>query len=148
VITHEIEILLFLLIALAAVGVVSKRSKIPPAILLVLTGVALALIPGLPIIRLAPELVLLLVLPPLIYSSAVAMSWKEFRFNLRPISLLAIGCVLFTTVAAAPGFFLACRLRAGRDCFTARCRGALVGRAQDGAAAANPRDSGRRGTRE
>jgi O-antigen ligase len=83
VITHEIEILLFLLIALAAVGVVSKRSKIPPAILLVLTGVALALIPGLPIIRLAPELVLLLVLPPLIYSSAVAMSWKEFRFNLR-----------------------------------------------------------------
>jgi CPA1 family monovalent cation:H+ antiporter len=45
--------------------------------------------------------VLLLVLPPLIYSSAVAMSWGEFRFNLRPISLLAIGCVAFTTVAAA-----------------------------------------------
>jgi CPA1 family monovalent cation:H+ antiporter len=52
-------------------------------------------------VRLAPELVLLLVLPPLIYSSAVAMSWREFRFNLRPISLLAIGCVVFTTVAAA-----------------------------------------------
>ena len=50
-ITHEIEILLFLLIALAAVGVVSKRSKIPPAILLVLTGVALALIPGLSLIH-------------------------------------------------------------------------------------------------
>jgi CPA1 family monovalent cation:H+ antiporter len=45
--------------------------------------------------------VLLLVLPPLIYSSAVAMSWREFRFSLRPISLLAIGCVVFTTVAAA-----------------------------------------------
>jgi monovalent cation/hydrogen antiporter len=101
VITREIEILLFLLIALVAVGIASRRSRIPPAILLVLTGVALALIPGLPIIRLAPELVLLLVLPPLIYSSAVAMSWKEFRFNLRPISLLAIGCVVFTTVAAA-----------------------------------------------
>ncbi|MGA2562916.1 MAG: Na+/H+ antiporter [Steroidobacteraceae bacterium] len=99
--TREIEILLFLLIALVAVGIASRRSRIPPAILLVLTGVALALIPGLPIIRLAPELVLLLVLPPLIYSSAVAMSWKEFRFNLRPISLLAIGCVVFTTVAAA-----------------------------------------------
>jgi Na+/H+ antiporter len=40
-------------------------------------------------------------LPPIIYSSAVAMSWREFRFNLRPISLLAIGCVVFTTVAAA-----------------------------------------------
>jgi monovalent cation/hydrogen antiporter len=101
VITREIEILLFLLIALAAVAIVSKRSGIPPAILLVLTGVALALIPGLPTVRLAPELVLLLVLPPLLYSSAVAMSWREFCFNLRPISLLAIGCVVFTTIAAA-----------------------------------------------
>ncbi len=100
-IIHEIQILLLLLIAIAAVGVVAKRSNIPPAILLVLTGVVLALVPGLPAVRLAPELVLLLVLPPLIYSSAVAMSWREFRFNLRPISLLAIGCVVFTTVAAA-----------------------------------------------
>jgi monovalent cation/hydrogen antiporter len=100
-ITREIEILLVLLIAIAAVGVVAKRSNIPPAILLVLTGVVLALVPGLPAVRLAPELVLLLVLPPLIYSSAVAMSWREFHFNLRPISLLAIGCVVFTTVAAA-----------------------------------------------
>ena len=100
-ITREIQIVLFLLIAIAAVGVVAKRASIPPAILLVLTGVVLALVPGLPAVRLAPELVLLLVLPPLIYSSAVAMSWREFRFNLRPISLLAIGCVVFTTVAAA-----------------------------------------------
>jgi monovalent cation/hydrogen antiporter len=100
-IVREIETLLLLLIAIAAVGVAAKRSNIPPAILLVLTGVGLALVPGLPAVRLAPELVLLLVLPPLIYSSAVAMSWQEFRFNLRPISLLAIGCVVFTTVAAA-----------------------------------------------
>src|SRR6202043_1485308 len=97
----QIQILLFLLIAVAAVAVVAKRSNIPPAILLVLTGVVLALVPGLPAVRLAPELVLLLVLPPLIYSSAVAMSWSEFRFNLRPISLLAVGCVAFTTVATA-----------------------------------------------
>src|SRR6202021_830743 len=60
-----------------------------------------ALVPGLPAVRLAPELVLLLVLPPLIYSSAVAMSWREFHFSLRPISLLAVGCVLFTTMATA-----------------------------------------------
>jgi CPA1 family monovalent cation:H+ antiporter len=44
---------------------------------------------------------LLLVLPPIIYAAAVAMSWREFRFNLRPISLLAIGCVLFTTLMIA-----------------------------------------------
>ncbi len=86
---------------MAAVGVVASRSRIPAAILLTIAGVLLALLPGLPAVRLPPELVLLLVLPPLIYSSAVAMSWREFRFNLRPISLLAVGCVGFTTVAAA-----------------------------------------------
>jgi monovalent cation/hydrogen antiporter len=95
------EILVLLLIVIAAVAFVSARLKIPSAILLVLTGVALALIPGLPMVELAPEFVLLLVLPPVIYSSAVAMSWQEFRFNLRPITLLAVGCVLFTTLATA-----------------------------------------------
>jgi Na+/H+ antiporter len=100
-IIREIQILVLLLIVIAAVGVAAKRANLPPAILLVLTGVVLALVPGLPAVRLAPEIVLLLVLPPLIYASAVAMSWRDFRFNLRPISLLAIGCVAFTTVAAA-----------------------------------------------
>src|SRR6202163_1195760 len=90
-----------LVLLLAAVAMVAARREIPQAILLVLTGVVLALIPGLPTVELAPELVLLLVLPPVIYSSAVAMSWREFRFNLRPISLLAVGCVVFTTVAVA-----------------------------------------------
>jgi Na+/H+ antiporter len=97
----EIRVLVLLLAVAAAVGVVARRLKVPPAILLVLTGVALALIPGLPAVRLAPELVLLLVLPPVVYASAVAMSWREFRFNLRAISLLAVGCVAFTTTAAA-----------------------------------------------
>src|SRR5712675_2087893 len=50
---------------------------------------------------LAPELVLLVILPPLIYSAGVSMSWREFRFNLRPIALLAFGCVVFTTCAVA-----------------------------------------------
>ena len=96
-----IQILVLLLAVVAAVAVLAARLKIPPAILLVLTGVVLALVPGLPALALAPELVLLLVLPPVIYASAVAMSWREFRFNLRPISLLAVGCVVFTTIAVA-----------------------------------------------
>ncbi len=96
-----IQILVLLLIVISAVAVASARLNIPPSILLVITGVMLALVPGLPTVRLAPEFVLLIVLPPLVYSSAVAMSWREFQFNLRPISLLAVGCVLFTTVAAA-----------------------------------------------
>jgi Na+/H+ antiporter len=98
---RTIQILVLLLIVIAAVGVGAIRLKIPAAILLVLAGIALALIPGLPDVRLAPEVVLLLVLPPIIYTSAVSMSWREFHANLRPISLLAIGCVVFTTVAAA-----------------------------------------------
>ena len=96
-----IGILVFLPIVIVAVSVLAERLRTPPAILLVLAGVALALIPGLPTVKLAPEFVLLFVLPPVIYSSAVAMSWREFRFNLRPISLLAVGCVSFTTIAAA-----------------------------------------------
>jgi monovalent cation/hydrogen antiporter len=97
----KIEMLVALLVVIAAIAVLARRLKIPPAILLVLTGVALALLPGLPRVSFAPDFVLLLVLPPIIYSSAVAMSWREFRFNLRPITMLAVGGVVFTTIAAA-----------------------------------------------
>jgi monovalent cation/hydrogen antiporter len=100
-ITETFQILILLLAVISAVGLVAKRLQIPPAILLVITGVGLALIPGLPTLQLAPDLVLVLVLPPIIYWDAVKMSWKEFRFNLRAITLLAIGCVVFTTVAVA-----------------------------------------------
>jgi monovalent cation/hydrogen antiporter len=96
-----IQTLILLLAVAAAVALAATRLKIPAAILMVLAGVGIALVPGLPAVELAPELVLLLILPPIIYSSAVAMSWREFRFNLRPIALLAIGCVVFTTVVVA-----------------------------------------------
>src|SRR3984885_3893851 len=98
---EKIEVLIALMAVGGAIALLARRLQLPPAILLVLTGVVLALIPGLPRLSIAPEFVLLLVLPPIIYSSAVAMSWREFRFNLRPISLLAVGCVVFTTLAAA-----------------------------------------------
>jgi CPA1 family monovalent cation:H+ antiporter len=100
-VTQTFQILILLLAVISVVGLVAKRLKIPPAILLVITGIGLALIPDLPTLQLAPDLVLVLVLPPIIYWDAVKMSWKEFRFNLRPITLLAIGCVVFTTVAVA-----------------------------------------------
>ena len=99
--TETFQILILLLAVISAVGLIAKRLRIPPAILLVITGVGLALIPDLPTLELAPDLVLVLVLPPIIYWDAVKMSWKEFRFNLRPITLLAVGCVVFTTVAVA-----------------------------------------------
>ena len=90
-----------MLAVLAAVAVAAKRLNIAPSILLVVAGIGMALIPGLPKVELAPEFVLLVILPPLIYSAGVAMSWREFRFNLRPIALLAFGCVVFTTCAVA-----------------------------------------------
>src|SRR5215213_3916551 len=99
--TATIQTLLLLLAVLVAVAVAARRLDTAPSILLVIAGVGLALTPGLPRIELAPELVLLGILPPLIYSAGVAMSWREFRFNLRPITLLAFGCVVFTTCAVA-----------------------------------------------
>ncbi len=99
--TAIVQTVLFMLAVLAAVAVAARRLNISPSILLVVAGIGMALIPGLPKVELAPELVLLVILPPLIYSAGVAMSWREFRFNLRPIALLAFGCVLFTTCAIA-----------------------------------------------
>src|SRR5215831_15761874 len=99
--TATIQILLVLLAVLVAAALIARRLNTAPSIVLVLAGVALALVPGLPPIEIAPELVLLVILPPLIYSAGVSMSWREFRFNLRPITLLAFGCVVFTTCAVA-----------------------------------------------
>jgi CPA1 family monovalent cation:H+ antiporter len=99
--TATIQTILFLLAVLVVVAVVARRLKTAPSVLLVVAGIVVALIPGLPRIELAPELVLLGILPPLIYSAGVAMSWREFRFNLRPITLLAFGCIIFTSCAVA-----------------------------------------------
>src|SRR4029453_3035262 len=99
--TETIQILLVLLAVLVAAALIARRLNTAPSIVLVLAGVALALVPGLPRIELAPEFVLLVILPPLIYSAGVAMRRRRVRFNLRPISLLAFGCVVFTTCAVA-----------------------------------------------
>jgi Na+/H+ antiporter len=98
---ETIQTFLLLIAVLAAVAVIARRLDLAPSILLVIAGLLLALVPGLPRIELAPELVLLGILPPLIYSAGVSMSWREFRFNLRPIALLAFGAVIFTTCAVA-----------------------------------------------
>ncbi|HKN10847.1 MAG TPA: Na+/H+ antiporter [Pseudomonadota bacterium] len=94
-------ILVFILLTVAVVAILANRTRIPAAILLVLMGLVLSVTPGLPPVELAPELVLLLVVPPLIYSAGVAMSWREFRYNIRSITLLAFGGVVFTTIAVA-----------------------------------------------
>jgi monovalent cation/hydrogen antiporter len=97
----KFQIFLILLAVLAGTALLARRINVAPAILLLLAGVALAFVPGMPSLELPPELVLLVVLPPLIYSASVAMSWREFRYNLRPIILLSVGCVIFTAFAVA-----------------------------------------------
>jgi Na+/H+ antiporter len=95
------ELVLICLVVVGLLAILAKRVRIPYPILLTIGGVVLALIPGLPTIHLDPQLVFDLFLPPLIYPAAVYTSWRDFRANLRPILLLAIGLVLFTMTAIA-----------------------------------------------
>ena len=97
----KFQIFLILLAVLAGTALLARRINVAPAILLLLAGIALAFVPGMPAVELPPELVLLVFLPPLIYSASVAMSWREFKSNLRPIILLSVGCVIFTAFAVA-----------------------------------------------
>ncbi|UPK03880.1 Na+/H+ antiporter [Bradyrhizobium sp. 170] len=97
----KFQIFLILLAVLAGTALLARRINVAPAILLLLAGIALAFVPGMPTVELPPELVLLVFLPPLIYSASVAMSWREFKSNLRPIILLSVGCVIFTAFAVA-----------------------------------------------
>src|SRR5579859_4715014 len=99
--TTTITLVLALLAATVVCASLATRLRVPYAIVLVLAGAGLSLIPGLPGVELSPDLILFLFLPPLVYSSAWQISWREFRANLRPILLLAVGLVLFTTMGVA-----------------------------------------------
>ncbi|MBY0478243.1 MAG: cation:proton antiporter [Chitinophagaceae bacterium] len=94
-------IIVLLLFGIACIGILSNKYKFPFPIALVLSGVAISIIPGLPVIELAPEVVFIIFLPPLLYAAAWNTSWHDFKANLRPISFAAIGLVLFTTALVA-----------------------------------------------
>jgi Na+/H+ antiporter len=98
---ETLELLVGLLAAVAVVVRLAGRTDIPEPVLLVLAGLAVALIPGLPQVELDPQLILALFLPPLLYWAALHIELRELRRNLRPIALLAVGLVLVTTAAVA-----------------------------------------------
>jgi len=98
---QSIATVIILLAVVTALAEVTDRIRIPYPILLVLSGIVIGLIPGLPPVRLNPDVVFLIFLPPILYSAAWNTSWPEFRAAKRPITLLAIGCVIFTTFAVA-----------------------------------------------
>ena len=97
----NIGIVILLLAVVTALAQVTDKVRIPYPILLVLAGIAIGLVPGLPNVTLDPDLVFLVFLPPVLYAAAWTTSWPDFKQAIRPISLLAIGCVLFTTVIVA-----------------------------------------------
>jgi Na+/H+ antiporter len=95
------ESLLGLLVAVVALSALARTVGIPYPIVMVLGGLVLGFVPGLPDIELDPDLVLVLVLPPLLYSAAFFSSLRDLKANLRPISLLAVGLVVLTICAVA-----------------------------------------------
>lgn len=99
---EHVEIVFFgLLVAVAGLVLVANLLNVPYPILLVIGGLGLGFIPGMPEIELAPELVLVIFLPPLLYASAFFSSLRDLRANIRPIGLLAVGLVALTAVAVA-----------------------------------------------
>ena len=148
------QIFLILLAVLAGTALLARRINVAPAILLLLAGIALAFVPGMPLLELQPELVLLMVLPPLIYSASVAMSWREFKFNLRPDHLAGGRLRDFHGVrgggrdALSDRAAVERRFPARRHRCAAGCGGAAGDRPQTRTAAPNPCRPRGRGTGE
>ena len=94
-------VVLGLLVAVAAMLAVAPALRVPYPILLVLGGLAIGVIPGMPELQLRPELIFFGVLPPLLYGAAFFTSLRDLRASVRPIGLLAVGLVVMTTVGVA-----------------------------------------------
>jgi monovalent cation/hydrogen antiporter len=110
-ISHIELVLLLLLVLVAALALLAKRLHLAYPIVLVIGGLCLSVLPGVPPLVLDPNVVFLMILPPLVFSAAFHTSWRDFRGNLVSILLLAFGLVGFTVYGVAatarywmPGF--------------------------------------------
>ncbi|WP_246625455.1 Na+/H+ antiporter [Edaphocola aurantiacus] len=111
---HTLLLVLGLLFAVLMLVMLAQKAKVAYPIFLVIAGLVISFIPGLPRISLKPDLIFTIFLPPLLYEAAWYTSWKDFWKWKRPISLLAFGLVFFTSLVVAycansfiPGFTLA-----------------------------------------
>ena len=120
---HGVELVLIsLLVAVSVLAAASRVIGVPYPILLVLGGLVMGFVPGLPEVELDPDLVLVIFLPPLLYSAAFFASLRDLKYDLRSISLMAIGLVIATACAVAvvahaliDGLPVGGRVRARRD---------------------------------
>ncbi|MGO8701014.1 MAG: Na+/H+ antiporter [Limisphaerales bacterium] len=114
-IAELVGIFVGLLLTVAILAMLARKLNVSYPILFVLGGLVLSWIPGLPRVALDPDLVFLFFLPPLLFPPALFTSWRDFRANLRPILLLTVGLVIYTTVVVAylAQYFLHVPLAAG-----------------------------------
>src|SRR5271156_6394450 len=105
------SVFLLLLVFVAMFAGLARRLRVPYPILLVIAGLLVSFVPGMPRIGFNPDLVFVVFLPPLLYSAAWTLSWREIQRNFVSIAMLAVGLVLFTVVGLAlasgpllPGF--------------------------------------------
>jgi CPA1 family monovalent cation:H+ antiporter len=117
------ELFVVLLAAMLGLTALARKLLVPYPILLVLGGLALAFIPGVPEVALEPDLVFVLFLPPILWGAAYFTSLRDFKRNLRAISALAIGLVLLTTLAVG---WVAHEVIPGMSWAVALCLGAIV----------------------
>jgi CPA1 family monovalent cation:H+ antiporter len=108
---ENFKIVVFIMAILISLTAIANKRKLPYPILLVAAGLIIGFVPQLPDLALDPDVVFVIILPPLLYDAASKTSWHEFKTSIRPISALAITLVFFTTVAVAvtahyliPGF--------------------------------------------
>lgn len=108
---NNIEIVIFLMTVLIVLSAFTDKIKLPYPILLVLAGLVIGFVPFLPNLKLDPEVVFLIFLPPLLFDAAFKTSWLDFKKEIRTISTLAVSLVFFTTLSVAvaahyfvPGF--------------------------------------------
>jgi CPA1 family monovalent cation:H+ antiporter len=109
---HAVEfVFLLLLLFVVAFGALANKLKLPYPIVMVVGGLLLSLVPGIPRIQLSPDLIFLVILPPLLYSAAWTTSWREFSYHFVSIFFLAFGLVTFTVLGVTeagqwllPGF--------------------------------------------
>jgi len=111
---EQLLVVLTLLFAVFILIMLGQKLKISYPIFLVLSGLAISFIPGMPRIEIEPEMIFLLFLPPLLYEAAWYTSWNDFWKWRRPIGMLAFGLVFLTSTIVAfvsaamiPGFTLA-----------------------------------------
>ena len=98
---HGVETILFLVVLGTVVAAFAGRLRVPAPSLLVIAGLVVALLPSFPAVHVPPEVVSLVVLPPLLYAASEELPWRDLRAVWRPVTVLAVGLVLASAAAVA-----------------------------------------------